>query len=411
MDADLPPADSSPTHRRRPRYSGKNPRKFHEKYKELRAEHYPETVEKVLASGKTPAGTHRPILLPEILELLAPQPGDFAVDCTLGYGGHAEAILRRVAGSGGHLLALDADPIEGPRTAARLSAAGFGPDVFSWERRNFAGLAALLAARRPQGADVILADLGVSSMQLDVPERGFSVKNDGPLDMRMNPQRGSPASEWLAKTRPETLAHLLEENADEPRADRVGGSVGWPRISDDQHAGGGGDGSGPTLGPGRHRAARFPSDSHRRERRVQRAGYLSADAAGLSRAGRPGGNPVVPFGRGPAGEAGVPRGAASGGLCRNRGGCDPARPAGTPGKHARRIGQTALGKTGLKKASHRHERRLGGFSGAELPATGGHVDAAPLADRAGETGVLQRCLETHRRQRSPWPRRRSRWWG
>lgn len=218
MDADLPPADSSPTHRRRPRYSGKNPRKFHEKYKELRAAQYPETIEKVLASGKTPAGTHRSILLPEILELLAPQPGDFAVDCTLGYGGHAEEILRRVAGSGGYLLALDVDPIEGPRTAARLLAAGFGPDVFSWERRNFAGLAALLATRRPQGADVILADLGVSSMQLDVPERGFSVKNDGPLDMRMNPQRGSPASEWLAKTRPETLAHLLEENADEPRA-------------------------------------------------------------------------------------------------------------------------------------------------------------------------------------------------
>ncbi len=218
MDADPPPANPPPTHRRRPRYSGKNPRKFHEKYKELRADQYPETVEKVLASGKTPAGTHRPILLPEILELLDPQPGEFAVDCTLGYGGHAEAILRRITGPDAHLLALDVDPIEGPRTAARLLAAGFGPDVFSWERRNFAGLAALLASRRPQGANMILADLGVSSMQLDVPERGFSVKNDGPLDMRMNPQRGLPASEWLAKTRPETLARVLQENADEPRA-------------------------------------------------------------------------------------------------------------------------------------------------------------------------------------------------
>ena len=154
----------------------------------------------------------------KILEVLAPQPGEFAVDCTLGYGGHSEAILRRTAGPGAHLLALDVDPIEGPRTAARLLATGFGPDVFSWERRNFAGLAALLAARRPQGADVILADLGVSSMQLDVPERGFSVKNDGPLDMRMNPQRGMPASEWLAKTRPETLTRVLTDNADEPRA-------------------------------------------------------------------------------------------------------------------------------------------------------------------------------------------------
>ena len=214
MDAD-PPAP----HRRRPRYPGRNPRRFHEKYKELRAGQYPETIEKVLAAGKTPAGTHRPILLQEILDLLAPQPGEFAVDCTLGYGGHAEAVLRRViAGPGGRLLALDVDPVEGPRAAARLLAAGFGPDVFGWERRNFAGLAALLAAHRPQGADVILADLGVSSMQLDIPARGFSVKTDGPLDMRMNPQRGLSASEWLAKTRPEILARALSENADEPRA-------------------------------------------------------------------------------------------------------------------------------------------------------------------------------------------------
>lgn len=218
MEADPSPDSSPPTHRRRPRYSGKNPRRFHEKYKELHADQYPETVEKVLASGRTPAGTHRPILLPEILEWLDPQPGEFAVDCTLGYGGHAEAILRRVAAPGGHLLALDVDPIEGPRTAARLLAAGFGLDVFSWERRNFAGLGALLGTRRPQGADLILADLGVSSMQLDVPERGFSVKNDGPLDMRMNPQRGVPASEFVAKTSPATLARFLQENADEPRA-------------------------------------------------------------------------------------------------------------------------------------------------------------------------------------------------
>jgi 16S rRNA (cytosine1402-N4)-methyltransferase len=212
--------DPTSPHRRRPRYRGKNPRAFHEKYKELRPDQYPQTIQKVLASGKTPAGMHRPILLAEILEILAPQPGDFAVDCTLGYGGHAEAILVRIV-PGGHLLGLDADPLELPRTTARLQRAGFGPETFSWERRNFAGLAALLAARRPQGADLILADLGVSSMQLDMPERGFSVKNEGPLDMRMNPQRGLSAAEWLAKSRPETLARALAENADEPRADAL----------------------------------------------------------------------------------------------------------------------------------------------------------------------------------------------
>ena len=178
----------------------------------------------MLASGKTPAGTHRPILLPEILAVLAPQAGEFAVDCTLGYGGHARAILERIV-PGGHLLALDADPIEGARTLERLRAAGYGPDAFTWERRNFAGLAALLAGRRPDGADLILADLGVSSMQLDRPERGFSVKLDGPLDMRMNPERGLPASAWLARTRPDALSRALAENADEPRAERLAAAL------------------------------------------------------------------------------------------------------------------------------------------------------------------------------------------
>ncbi len=222
MDAADPafPADAPPPPRRRPRYRGKNPRAFHEKYKEHRPDQFPETVRKVLASGKTPAGTHRPILLPEILEVLAPQPGHFAIDCTLGYGGHAEALLRRIT-PGGHLLALDTDPIEGPRTEARLRAAGYASDTFTWERRNFAGLGALLAARQPQGADLLLADLGVSSMQLDVPERGFSVKTDGPLDMRMNPQRGLSAADWLAKVRPDPLARALRDNADEPHAARL----------------------------------------------------------------------------------------------------------------------------------------------------------------------------------------------
>ena len=215
------PASGVPTpHRRRPRYRGRNPRAFHEKYKEHRPEEFPETVRKVLASGKTPAGMHRPILLPEILEILGPRPGDFAVDCTLGYGGHAEAILRRIA-PGGHLMGMDADPLEGPRAEARLRAIGFGPDQFTRERRNFAGAAGLLAVRCPEGAALLLADLGVSSMQLDVPERGFSVKTKGPLDMRMNPQRGVPTSAWLAKVRPDVLTRVLIENADEPYAARL----------------------------------------------------------------------------------------------------------------------------------------------------------------------------------------------
>ena len=270
MSDSSPPTPTPTPHRRRPRYSGKNPRRFEEKYKEHDPQRYAETVAKVLASGKTPAGTHRPIMVAEILEVLAPRPGEVAVDCTLGYGGHAEAMLARLQ-PGGRLLGLDADPIELPRTEARLRTLGFGPEIFSAHRSNFAGLPQVLATffsslasaaggegrgavpgsagvspassglllpagRRDAGvprsfmegeknsqsaatgADVILADLGVSSMQIDDPARGFSVKLTGPLDMRMNPQRGQPASAFLEKIGSDKLAILLEENADEPHA-------------------------------------------------------------------------------------------------------------------------------------------------------------------------------------------------
>jgi 16S rRNA (cytosine1402-N4)-methyltransferase len=213
-----PPPAPAP-HKRRVRYPGKNPRKFEEKYKETNPERYAETIAKVMAAGKTPAGMHRPIMVAETLEVLAPQPGMIAVDCTLGYGGHAEQILNKII-PGGRLLGLDADPIELPKTEARLRQRGFSPDVFSAYRSNFAGLPRILAANQLDGADVILADLGVSSMQLDDPTRGFSVKHEGPLDMRMNPRRGQPVSALLEKIQPGALEALLSENADEPNAAR-----------------------------------------------------------------------------------------------------------------------------------------------------------------------------------------------
>jgi 16S rRNA (cytosine1402-N4)-methyltransferase len=213
----FPPPPPPRPHRRRARYAGKYPRRFEEKYKEHLPGRYAETVAKVLASGKTPAGMHRPVMVAEVLEALAPQPGQVAVDCTLGFGGHAQEVLARIQ-PGGRLLGLDADPIELPKAEARLRGLGFGADVFTSRRSNFAGLPqALLAAEIP-GADMVLADLGVSSMQLDDPGRGFSVKNEGPLDMRMNPQRGQPASAFLERMGAEALQALLEENADEPRA-------------------------------------------------------------------------------------------------------------------------------------------------------------------------------------------------
>ena len=217
MPEDIPPEPSAVPHKRRPRYSGKNPRRFEDKYKERDPLRHAETVAKVIASGKTPAGTHRPVMVAEILEVLAPKPGDVAVDCTLGHGGHALELLARIQ-PGGILIGLDADPIELPKTEARLRAMGFAAESFIAKRSNFAGISQALAAHGIAGADIVLADLGVSSMQIDDPARGFSVKLDGPLDMRMNPQRGQPASALLEKIRPAALAELLDENADEPHA-------------------------------------------------------------------------------------------------------------------------------------------------------------------------------------------------
>ena len=212
------PVPASPAaHKRRPRYSGKNPRKFSERYKELNPERYGADVDKILASGKTPAGMHRSIMVPEILEMLGPKPGETAVDATLGYGGHAREILQRIA-PGGRLLGLDVDPLELPRTEERLRAAGFGPESFTAHRSNFAGLPQVLMKENLAGADLILADLGVSSMQLDDPARGFTFKGAGPLDMRMNPTRGESATQLLARIAEDKLALLLEENADEPHA-------------------------------------------------------------------------------------------------------------------------------------------------------------------------------------------------
>jgi 16S rRNA (cytosine1402-N4)-methyltransferase len=218
-------SDSPPEKpRRRPRYAGKHPRHFHEKYKEHQPERYAADVEKVLASGKTPAGMHRPIMVREILEILAPQPGEIAVDATLGYGGHAQEILQAILPSG-RLIGLDADPIELPKTEARLRNLGFGLDVLSVHRMNYAGLAALLGRETSGGADLILADLGLSSMQIDNPARGFTFKVEGPLDLRMNPEHGQPASALLAAISPAKLEKLLVENADEPEAERLAKAI------------------------------------------------------------------------------------------------------------------------------------------------------------------------------------------
>jgi 16S rRNA (cytosine1402-N4)-methyltransferase len=224
---DEPPGAEKP--RRRPRYHGTHPRAFSEKYKELDPAHFPKEREKVLASGKTPAGSHVPVLVAEALEALAPAPGDFTVDATLGFGGHASELLKRIL-PGGRLLGLDVDPIELPRAEARLKALAqeLGePDAVRCVRRNYAGLRRLLGddARGAAGANVILADLGVSSMQLDDPGRGFSWKRDAPLDLRMNPERGQPAGVLLLRMKKKEIEDLLRRSGDEPHAPEIAAAL------------------------------------------------------------------------------------------------------------------------------------------------------------------------------------------
>lgn len=214
------PADGQPF-RRRKRYRGTHPRNYHEKYKELSSSPDPETIAKLIGSGKTPAGQHRPILVAEVLEHLAPQPGERGADVTFGHGGHSEALLKKLQPSG-QLLSLDVDALQLPLTESRLRRLGYGTESLIVRQCNFAGLAGMLSQVGWQdGVDFVLADLGLSSMQIDNPARGFSYKHDGPLDMRMNPERGVSARDWLKRCRPDKLARALADGSDEPLAEEI----------------------------------------------------------------------------------------------------------------------------------------------------------------------------------------------
>jgi len=217
--------DESPEKRsRRTRYAGRNPRSFADKYKELQSSSFPEEIAKIVQSGKTPAGMHRPIMVREILESLALAPGSVVVDCTLGFGGHAAELLAAVL-PGGRLLGVDADPIEFPKTEIRLRATGAPHESIVLQRMNFSGVSQFIAAKAPEGVDALLADLGVSSMQYDNPLRGFSFKADGPLDMRMNPERGISAASLLTTLNQDQLKSILIDNSDEPNAEKIAQSI------------------------------------------------------------------------------------------------------------------------------------------------------------------------------------------
>ena len=208
-------------HKRRVRYKGTHPRNYREKYKELNPEKYQADVEKIIQSGKTPAGTHIPIMVREILDFLQIQPGQVGYDATLGYGGHSRKMLECLQGQG-HLYATDVDPIESEKTRARLEALGYGPDLLTIRRMNFADVDQVAPG---QPFDFVLADLGVSSMQIDNPERGFTFKFDGPLDLRLAPSSGVTAAQRLRELDEDELEAMLVENSDEPYAGRIARAV------------------------------------------------------------------------------------------------------------------------------------------------------------------------------------------
>lgn len=206
-------------HKRRVRYSGTHPRNYKEKYKEHNPEKYADTIAKVIQKGSTPAGMHISIMVQEILDFLQIKPGMTGLDATLGYGGHTKAMLEKLEGNG-HIYALDVDPIESAKTKERLANQGFGEEVLTVRLQNFADMDQVVKDTGKK-FDFILADLGVSSMQIDNPDRGFSYKVDGPLDLRMNPEKGESAAQRLAEVNYEELVGMLRENADEPYAEEI----------------------------------------------------------------------------------------------------------------------------------------------------------------------------------------------
>lgn len=209
-------------HKRRVHYSGKYPKKFEEKYKEHQPEKYQDMIEHVIRKGNTPAGMHLSIMVQEILDFLQIQPGQTGFDATLGYGGHTKAMLACLEGRG-HIYATDVDPEESAKTKKRLLEQGYGEEILTIKLQNFCTIDEI--AKEAGGFDFVLADLGVSSMQIDNPERGFSFKVEGPLDLRLNQKEGISAAERLDTITKEELAGMLYENSDEPYSEELAKAI------------------------------------------------------------------------------------------------------------------------------------------------------------------------------------------
>jgi len=176
-------------------------------------------MKRVLSETTAAPALHRPVMLAEVLAHARPVSGDVVIDVTIGDAGHAQALAEAVLPEG-RLVGLDADPMQLQRARARL--APFDGQV-RLHHANFSELGRVLAAESLDAADIIVADLGVSAMQLDDSRRGLHYKIVGPLDMRLDPMRGERAADLLDRVGEDELAALLESGADEPYARPIAG--------------------------------------------------------------------------------------------------------------------------------------------------------------------------------------------
>lgn len=167
---------------------------------------------------------HLPVMLEETLRCLAPRPGETMLDGTLGLGGHAAEILSRLS-PGGELIGLDRDPEALTLAAKRLDGVGGNYRLLHGTFDRVGELLKELELSSDGAFDGLLLDLGVSSMQLDRAERGFSFRNDGPLDMRMDPGEEESAASWLAQAPVEELARVIRRYGEEPQAGKIARAI------------------------------------------------------------------------------------------------------------------------------------------------------------------------------------------
>jgi len=163
---------------------------------------------------------HVPVLHAEVLQALSPRPGGTYIDGTLGGGGHGSAVLA-AAQPGGRLLGIDADPAALVAARDRMAAAGLPAEAYTLHHGRFGDMAAIAGSHGIGAADGILLDLGVSSHQLDTPERGFSFAGDGPLDMRLDPTRGPTAADLVNGLPERELADLIFQYGEERASRRI----------------------------------------------------------------------------------------------------------------------------------------------------------------------------------------------